>query len=429
VWIGFSIPISSVYAQDSSQLTSLLRISPVILKLQIKPGSKQVYSIKVDNLASIPVPVQASIEGFDPSDEDSGVEVSSNTNTVSPLSSWMALDHTDTIIPARSSDKFFVRISIPQTVPLGGYYAMIYFTPLTPGLSIGSKIGVITLANIGVEDSLKKRGDILEFSFDKPVYESNPVGVHIRVKNISLNYFTAKPTLSITPLLGKTQRLDLEEKVILPDKIRSWKPVFTIQNYKWGVYNIKLSVSLEQGLFVEESKYIIVFPVRQSILLLILILLLLFIISKRKNMKRAILALLGKPYPETNITPTPQDHRIPPSTIMQALTSVNGSARDAATILGVHRSTVHRWSRRADDLLSDSSSISLVRKSTRPHKLRTSSISAKHIQQIVHLRELNWPLKRIQNNLDLRISLRTIERIIKKQNLTRSYSKKSDMRE
>lgn len=428
-------PVSIAHAADQGFISSSLRVSPVILKIQLQPGAKHLYPITIENLSDLPMPIRASVEGFDPSDELSGFIPNPAIET-SPLAHWISIAEPDTIIPAHQAHEFLVKISIPATVPIGGYYAMIYFTPLYQNGSIGSKIGVITLANIGVQDSLQNKAIIAEFHFEKLIYEHGPIASTVRIKNDSLHYFSTKPRLILSPYWGESDMVELDEKTILPGKSRAWKSIFTIQNSKWGIYKATVKTSIENGETISKTIPLVIFPYKIFLIFFLLVSVILWIIRKRQNIHTAIRLLLSSSStedPPSNITTTndqKSDHtihirktaaatvnglsRATPQQIIDTLKEQHGSVLKTAELLGIHRSTIYRWKERA--LSSPSSDhASLTRKSTRPHHTRTTSLAMATIRQILLLyTKKHMTTKQIKEHLQLSVSDRTILRVVHK---------------
>lgn len=269
----------------------ILRVSPVILKITLSPGKKVLYKIKVDNLLDSPLPIRATVSGFDASDEEYGIKISKSSD-ISPLVNWVKIESPEAIIPAKQSQEFQAEISVPDKIPVGGYYAVIFFSPVLPDKQIGAKVGVVALANIGVAPELKNKAEIVGFSFDKKLYQKSPVSTVIRVKNTSLNYFSAKPTLTIKPLFGRAKIFELEEKTILPGKIRRWQRVFDLENLYHGVYTAQLAISLEKGDFIYSQTYFFGFPLYPAIVVILTAGLIIYGLLFRKRVAKALRLLL-----------------------------------------------------------------------------------------------------------------------------------------
>lgn len=276
-------------AQENT--TQILRISPIVLKVVLSPGTTQTHTINVENLLDTPLPIRVSVEGFDTPDEEGGIR--SSDGGVAPLTSWITLGTSDALVPAKQTHAFEARVLVPKTVPLGGYGAMIFFSPLLPSNTVTAKVGVVILANVGVPIDNKNNGKIVQFSFDKHLYQQNPVLTTIRVKNTSLNYFSAKPTLTINPLFGEARIFELEEKTILPGKTRRWEKSYDLGKLYHGFYKAQLAVSLEKGDFIYSETYFLGFPLTKAVVVMLSAGLIIYSLLFRKRLFKALRLLLG----------------------------------------------------------------------------------------------------------------------------------------
>ncbi len=274
-----------------------LRISPALLKIELSPGKTTTQEFLVDNLTNNPLPVKINVEGFDSNDEDFGIKVAEKITT--PLADWISLDTTDTIIPAKTQTKITATINVPTEVPLGGYYAVIFFDPLPnpadlniQGNQINARLGAITLASIGVANS-QNEAEIITFTSDKSFYNSDLPQLTLRAKNTGLNFFTAKPSLVIDPLIGKTTTIDWEEKTILPGKIRRWEKQINLPNNYSLFSKITVNLSLENGQFVSKSFTVYSFPVQKSLLLTILFIILSIMLKNRSRLLKSLKVLFS----------------------------------------------------------------------------------------------------------------------------------------
>lgn len=278
--------LSSVFVNQ------LIRVSPVLFNITLSPGKRYVYKIKVDNLQISPLPLQARMEGFDTDDEDGGYK--EKPGSTSPLINWIKIGNPDLLIPSQSSRNLEISVSIPDNVELGGYYAVLYLTPVLSGSNNSSqtvlpKIGVIFLASIGVAQNPNvKKGEITEFKFGKWIYDKAPVDYILRVKNTSLDHFSAKPRLFIKTLFKDDKEFELPEKTILPGKIRRWAQASLIKDGEIGFYNVRLLVSLGKGMELEGKSSFIIFPYRHFIILTLSLLCLIYTVWNRKKVLEAV---------------------------------------------------------------------------------------------------------------------------------------------
>ncbi len=287
------LPLTSPTAHAAEQT---LRISPVIINISLSPGKVSSQEATIENLTNTPLPLRATLNDFVTSGEEGGYIFEDTKDN--PLLSWIKLSETEFILNPKEKKKIQLTITTPRSIPLGGYYGVLFFEPVlqnkTPQATrVSTKVGILMLANIGVPDPKAKKAEILAFSTDF-LHETGTVPFLLRVQNVSLNFFTAKPAVTITPLIStvsETQPIYLEEKIIFPGKIRRWTDETTVQDLSPNIYKATMSVSTGNGQVIAEERYFIVFPFIKALGIGIIILLLLFIFVKRKRLKLAMKAL------------------------------------------------------------------------------------------------------------------------------------------
>lgn len=93
-----------------------------------------------------------------------------------------------------------------------------------------------------------------------------------------------------------------------------------------------------------------------------------------------------------------------------------------ASSLGIHRSTVYRWMGRARTFLGRFSSSHLVRKSTRPHTIRSYRFTGKQRTDIERYRDKTGQMaEKIVAKLGLPVHWRTLHRFLNRKGLVRKY--------
>lgn len=113
--------------------------------------------------------------------------------------------------------------------------------------------------------------------------------------------------------------------------------------------------------------------------------------------------------------------RVKPSVIIKTFKECGFLASDCAQILGIHRSTVYRWIKRARTYRRKLVS-NIERKSTRPKELKGNSLSLNQIDQAVILRkETDWTAERIKKLLNLPVCSLTLHRRFKSLGIVRKY--------
>lgn len=288
VMIFIAVITKSAYAQTPS---SILSISPVIFNISLSPGRKYTHTLKITNNLDVPLPLTLTIEPLDTPDD--GINQKSN-NTIA---SWITFPVTDMIIEAKKERTVDFQIQVPDRVPLGGYYGMIFLHPSLPHMQgfpqeVSTKIGILLMGSIGVQDVPLNKVEINKFGFDSFVYEKNNIEINFMVKNASLNHFSAKPHLTIKPLFGSPQNVDLEEKFVFPGKSRKWSQTMTLAQFPHLFYKATLNVSVGGGIQKAMVTYFIAFPFFKLILILLVVIMSIGIFKKWGRFKKAVSILL-----------------------------------------------------------------------------------------------------------------------------------------
>lgn len=289
----FSPLISNTYAS-----AHVLRVSPIIINVPLSPGKTYTHEVTVENITDTPLPLRASLSDFQTTGEEGGY-VFAETHT-NPLLSWIELSDTDMILNPKEQKTVLLTIKTPEKIPLGGYYGVLFFeviplTEITDTTRVIPKIGVLMLANVGVPDPNAQKAEILTYQTGF-FHHTNTLPLLLRVKNISLHYFTAKPILTISPLIplpnSQNETHFLEEKIVFQGNTRRWEEHLTLKNVLPNMYKASLQVSTGNGQMVTKETYFVIFPVLQTSIVLFALVLILYIIKKRKRLGKAIKALI-----------------------------------------------------------------------------------------------------------------------------------------
>lgn len=288
---AFYFLTSGVYA--STSVKPMFQVSPVILNITLSPGKTYNYQVTVKNLLSAPLPLQVNLENLGPASDEEG-----STPTFSELLKWSSIDQRDMIIPAGETKTLTLTIRLPNKIPLGGYYGTLFLEPVLPVKdvhisSVQAKVGVIMLANIGVPDPRAEKGEITDFIFDKLFYNKGTIKTNFQAKNISLYHFSAKPFVKIKQFLGPERTYEVEEKIILPGRSRSWEKEIVLDHNSPGFYHATLAVSVGNGHQITQTNFFIILPT-YIILFTLLVILFIIIVARKKRLGKAMLIMLGR---------------------------------------------------------------------------------------------------------------------------------------
>lgn len=290
-------PFSILHSQYVHAQEQTLRVSPAIINVTLSPGKTHTHKVTIENRSSMPMPLRATLSDFMTGGEEGGYIFEETKNN--PLLSWITLKETDFILNPQEKKTIDMTITTPRSIPVGGYYGVLFFEPVVQGeqinvTKVNAKVGVLMLANIGVPDANAQKAEILNFSTDF-LQEDGTVPFMLRVKNISLNFFSAKPTLTITPLLpfsGGQKQYELEEKTIFPGNIRRWTEDTTVQDLQPNIYKAAIEVSTGNGQTTQSEMYFVLLPLLNIALLALVLIIIVFLVIKRKRLRKVVDALL-----------------------------------------------------------------------------------------------------------------------------------------
>lgn len=284
----FLLFVPAVHAQYASALS----VSPVIYDITLSPGKTYRYELKIKNSLDAPMPLRIELENLDISQKDE-----TGGSPLRSIVSWVEIADKNMIVEPRSERVVPFSVHVPDKVPLGGYYGMMYLRTLSPIQSgepsnISSKIGILLMGSIGVQEIPLNKIYLLNPQSSRPVYEGRDISFQFSVKNTALNHFSAKPFLRIRPLWGKTQDFPVDEKIIFPGRIREWKIPVTLSSYPALLYEADLTVSVGGGAQQKARLYFIAFPFMKALLLLAGVLAGGIIIKNRKRIGGAVRILI-----------------------------------------------------------------------------------------------------------------------------------------
>jgi len=283
----------SAFAQVTD-FRKMLRITPVILNINLKPGQEQTYDLKLENILSLPLGISTNIETLDATDELSGM-IFGNPHANSPFVSWMSLSDKQFIIKEKDSKTITLTVKIPQNAKEGSYTSVIFITPFVSKPqdksvpTVVSRIGILALANIGTPKTEKPQDMAKILNFDFTPAKNNLTQLVVRVENTYNFNLSSKATVELDPIFfGQKQIIELDDKRILAGKVRKWQ---TLLKLKPGIYSSLLTVSLGQGRLIYATTYFGVPSFGSVFKYLLLLILVVLIILLRKRIKKALFVL------------------------------------------------------------------------------------------------------------------------------------------
>lgn len=283
---------TTVKAENNNEQS--IRVSPVIIPLSLQPGTTKVENIQVQNLTDQPIALQAVIEGFDTEDTTETVLPSTLSN---PLMEWIHLPTKDMLLDPHAQTTLPITITIPSQVPVGGYYAAIYITPLPrtknkSTFAIIPKIGVLILGSLGVTpESLQKSINIASFSMPSIYFDSQPIPWSILGRNTGLAHASTTAFLELTDAIANQLiRHNGGEKIVFPGKTRSFSGSISLP-IKPSLYKVKTYLSVSGSPSDIREQYLLVLPKQELGIAIVAFVVALILFSVGKRIPKALVIL------------------------------------------------------------------------------------------------------------------------------------------
>jgi len=217
----------TAFAQNTNP-KNMVRVTPIFINMDLQKDTENTYELKIDNLLSVPLGIKTNLESLDPTDEENGIQFGPPKQN-QPFISWISFSEKDLIIPENGSKTIKITVKPPKDAKDGGYYGILFLTPIVSkpldrtSPTVVSRIGVLMFASIGSPKAVKpdQKAKIEEFKFIDN-FGNKTSEMILRVKSTYPYLFSAKAKVDVEQILGKTKILELEDKRILPGKIRKW---------------------------------------------------------------------------------------------------------------------------------------------------------------------------------------------------------------
>lgn len=283
---------SQVKGQESTT-PSGLSITPPTFEISGNPGSVITNTIRLDNMKTSAVRLAVDRRNFTAIGEDGGVGLTEEDGTFS-LASWISVDPSDVVIPAKSSKTFTFHIKVPLNAEPGGHFGSLIFRTVPDGsaltgsgASIAQEIGALVLLRLAGDT--KESAQVESFQTAKSFYEYGPITFEDRVKNTGNVHIKPSGNIIITNLLGqKIATVPLENKNVLPGAIRKIDGTW---NTKWRIGQYTATAVIIYGANNTQLANVttfLVFPYRVAIIIFAVILVLFtFVYRSRKRLKMA----------------------------------------------------------------------------------------------------------------------------------------------
>lgn len=221
----FTLAPLSVIAQNTSDQTSKITISPVTFNLAANPGDVLRQSIKIRNDSTMTQTLEMNAENFTATDEQGTIGLTEEETPFS-LASWVKFSSPNLTLKSGQEVTVPFTITVPRNAEPGGHYASV-FGQLSPdasaigggaGTALGQKVGALIL--LRVAGDVKEDAEIATFTVDG-FQAGEDVPFAIRVQNRGSVHIRPQGFISITDMFGnKVADVQIEERNVFPGAVR-----------------------------------------------------------------------------------------------------------------------------------------------------------------------------------------------------------------
>lgn len=246
-------------AQANEDVGQALEIAPPVVNLTADPGQTVTTEIILRDVSDGPLIVTNQINDFTADGEDGIPRLLLEEGEESPYSmrDWFEPISELTLEP-RTLTRLPITISVPADAAPGGYFSVIRFTGVAPGVDgngVGLSASIGALVFMNVNGDANEQMSIEEFftttaGKKTSIFQSAPVDFSVRLNNTGNTYEQPTGRITITDMFGQKVgivNVNLPPRNVLPGSIRKFDQSLdssVIGNkFLFGLYNAELEVT------------------------------------------------------------------------------------------------------------------------------------------------------------------------------------------
>ena len=280
------MPVSA----DGEKPDYRLQISPVRLDLDLEPGTTSTGTFEVQNSGLKAYDFVLGVDPYSVTDENYSIDSETRT-AYTDIVDWITFSQNEGHVEPNQNQEITVTVTVPDDVPAGGQYAMIYAEmvrndePESTGVAVNHRVALLVFSE--VEGNTRREGQVLEtkiptFIFDPPITATS------LVENTGNVHATATYTLQVFPLFGDEEVYTNEENpatlTILPETQRfnsiSWDGAPQL-----GIFRVRETVTILDDTETIE-KIVFLCPIWFLFLILLIIFFVIFWLFSRIRSRR-----------------------------------------------------------------------------------------------------------------------------------------------
>ena len=280
------MPVSA----DGEKPDYRLQISPVRLDLDLEPGTTSTGTFEVQNTGLKAYDFVLGVDPYSVTDENYSIDSETRT-AYTDIVDWITFSQNEGHVEPNQNQEITVTVTVPDDVPAGGQYAMIYAEmvrndePESTGVAVNHRVALLVFSE--VEGNTRREGQVLETKIPSILFNP-PITATSLVENTGNVHATAYYTLQVFPLFGDEEVYTNEENpatlTILPETQRfnsiSWDGAPQL-----GIFRVRETVTILDDTQTIE-KIVFLCPIWFLFLILLIIFFVIFwLVSRARSRK------------------------------------------------------------------------------------------------------------------------------------------------
>ena len=267
-----------------------LQISPVRLDLDLEPGTTSTGTFEVQNTGLKAYDFVLGVDPYSVTDENYSIDSETRT-AYTDIVDWITFSQNEGHVEPNQNQEITVTVTVPDDVPAGGQYAMIYAEMVrddelgSTGVAVNHRVALLVFSE--VEGNTRREGQVLETKIPTILFNP-PITATSLVENTGNVHATAYYTLQVFPLFGDEEVYTNEENpatlTILPETQRfnsiSWDGAPQL-----GIFRVRETVTILDDTQTIE-KIVFLCPIWFLFLILLIIFFVIFwLVSRARSRK------------------------------------------------------------------------------------------------------------------------------------------------
>lgn len=261
-----------VNSKNTYAEAAAVKISPVANAIQIKAGQSQNYQFTLENMSAKDYSFKLYTAPYNVINEDYDADFTSETN-YNQITRWITFeDDSGTFvknpvykIKAGEKRSIIYRVSVPDDIPEGGQYCVIFAesvdnesfsgTGTSAGIGSVSRVSLILLGH--GDGETRDTAEITDFSLTG-MFTAKDVDAMAKVKNSGNTDFLAVYDMTVKSIFGTPIYTNSDNFIVLPGTERKFTTSWA-ESPAFGIFNVSFSVNaIDQS--QEESHLILILP-------------------------------------------------------------------------------------------------------------------------------------------------------------------------